>query len=134
MSTEMVKTGADIRRHELLADIAEQTAMRLISVHGMDEGKACDVGNDLADFLSEHWKGQNVYMIADAQFKLSKRDLQIYQRMERGNAHELAKEFGVSYVRIYQIYRRCLALARRRIQPALFDDPAELSTGSKPEK
>jgi len=132
MSMEMLKNNADVRRHELLADVAEQTAIRMIEKHGIAEEIACDIGNDLADFLSEHWKGQNVYMIADVQFKLSKRDLQIYQRMERGNAHELAKEFNLSYVRVYQIYRRCLRIARNRLQPALFDDPAdELSTGSK---
>lgn len=121
MSTSMVKTNADVRRHELLADVAEQTATRLIEKHNMPEDVACDIGNDLADFLSEHWKGQNVYMNADAQFKLSKRDLEIYRRMERGNAHELAKEFELSYVRVYQIYRRCLAIARSRTQPSLFE-------------
>ena len=132
MSNDIVQSNADVRRHELLADVAEQTATRLIEKHGIPEETACDIGNDLADFFSEHWNGQNVYMIADAKFKLSKRDMLIYQRMERGNAHELAKEFGISYVRVYQIYKRCLMVARSRIQPVLFDDPEmELSTGSK---
>lgn len=136
MSNDMVETSADIRRHELLADVAEKTALRLIETHGLDEEKACDIGNDLADFLSQNWRGQNIYMNADAQFKLSKRDQQIYQRMERGNAHELAKEFGLSYVRVYQIYKRCLAIARSRTQPGLFEEPgigpeARLSTGQK---
>lgn len=129
-TTSMVETNADIRRHELLADVAENAAKRLIDKHSLDPDLACDIGNDLADFLSEHWKGQNVYMNADAQFKLSRRDLQIYQRMQRGNAHELAMEFGLSYVRIYQIYKRCLAVARSRLQPALFEDP-EITTEGK---
>lgn len=136
MSTELVETNADIRRHELLADVAEKTALRLIATHGLDEEKACDIGNDLADFLSENWRGQNIYMNSDAQFKLSKRDQQIYQRMQRGNAHELAKEFNISYVRVYQIYKRCLVIARNRTQPSLFEEPgtdpeAKLSTGKK---
>jgi Mor family transcriptional regulator len=131
MSTALVETNADIRRHELLADVAEQTAKRLIEKHSLDEDLACDVGNDLADFLSTHWNGQNVYMVADSQFKLSKRDLEIYKRMERGNAHDLAREFGLSYVRVYQIYKRCLTAARARRQPELFGtEPSELSTGS----
>lgn len=136
MSLKLVETNADMRRHELLADVAEQTAKRLIEKHGVAEEAACDIGNDLADFFSQHWNGQNVYMVADTAFKLSKRDQLIYQRMERGNAHELAKEFGLSYVRVYQIYRRCLAIARSRSQPGLFEDPTDgaevkLSTGSK---
>ena len=135
MIAGIVETNADIRRHELLADVAEQTARNLIK-HGIPEEKACDIGNELADFFSEHWNGQNIYMVADSQFKLSKRDQEIYQRMQRGNAHELAKEFGLSYVRIYQIYRRCLAVARSRRQPGLFEDPVmdaeiKLSTGLK---
>jgi Mor family transcriptional regulator len=131
MSTDMVETNADIRRHELLADVAEQTAKRLIEKHALPEDMAFDVGNDLADFFSAHWNGQNVYMVADSQFKLSKRDLEIFRRMERGNAHELAREFGISYVRVYQIYKRCLSAARARHQPSLFESPvAELSTGT----
>ena len=135
MNAGLIETNADIRRHELLADMAEQTARNLIK-HGISEEKACDIGNELADFFSEHWNGQNIYMVADSQFKLSKRDHDIYQRMQRGNAHELAKEFGISYVRVYQIYKRCLAIARSRRQPGLFEDPVmdaeiKLSTGLK---
>lgn len=136
MSIDLAETNADKRRHELLADVAEKTALRLIKTHGLDEEKACDIGNDLADFLSENWRGQNIYMNADAQFKLSKRDQLIYQRMQRGNAHELAREFNISYVRVYQIYKRCLAIARSRKQPSLFEEPgsgpeARLSTAQK---
>ena len=133
MSLQMVETSADVRRHELLADVAEQSAQMLMAKHGLAEEVACDIGNGMADFLSEHWKGQNIYMNSDAQFKLNKRDLQIYERMRRGNAHELAKEFGMSYVRVYQIYKRCLAIARSRTQPELFEATADnLVKGAEP--
>ena len=135
MSTQLVETNTDIRRHELLADVAEQTATQLIQKHGVSEDTAIDIGNHLADFFSQHWKGQNIYMNGDTQFKLSKRDMQIYQRMQRGNAHEIAKEFGISYVRVYQIYKRVLAAARAKNQPQLFADQQQeakkLSTGQK---
>ncbi len=131
MSTKS-PTSALIRRHELMGDVAEQTALRMIEVHGIDAEKACDIGNDLADFLSKRWGGQSVYIAVDEQVWQSKRDQQIYQRMERGNAHELGKEFGLSFVRVYQIYRRCLDVVRKRAQPSLFSDPEEkLSTDSK---
>ena len=132
MNIDLVETNADIRRHELLADVAEQTATRLIEMHGIAQDIAFDIGNDLADFLCTHWNGQNIYMVEDAKFKSSKRDLAIFQRMERGNAHELARELGISYVRVYQIYKRQLAAARARRQPNLFDGPGdELSTGAE---
>lgn len=118
---------ADVRRHELLADVAEQTARRLIEKHTLDEAVAVDVGNAIADFLADHWKGQNVYIVGDQAYKLAERDWEIFRRMERGNAHELAKEFGISYIRVYQIHKRCLAEYRKRTQPDLFAPPAEVA-------
>lgn len=130
-------TPANARRHELLADVAEHTARRLMEKHGVAEEIAVDVGNDLADLLADVWKGQNIYIVGDQQFKLSQRDWEIFRRMERGNAHDLAKEYGISYVRVHQIYRRCLAEFRARTQGGLFDaapdvesvGPSEASNG-----
>lgn len=132
MNVDLVESNADIRRHELLADMAEQAARHLIDKHGIDEAVALDAGNSLADFLSTHWHGQNIYIVSDAAFKLSKRDLEIYQRMERGNAQEIAKEMGISYVRVYQVYRRVLKAMRSKVQPDLFKAPeTDLSTGEE---
>lgn len=140
MSTDLAETNADIRRHELLADLAEQSAkfaLQKLAGLGITEDQALELGNDLADFICTHWNGQNIYMVSDAQYKLSKRDLMIYERMQRGNAHELAKELGISYVRVYQVYKRCLAAARAKRQPQLFEAPekadaTDLSTAQKP--
>ena len=132
MNFSFIETSADARRHELLADLAEQTAVLLVEKLGTDQDKAIDVGNALADFVSQHWAGQSIYIVADSKHKLSKRDWEIYQRMQRGNAHELALEYKISFVRVYQIYRRCLAIARAQTQPGLFGEPVEdLSTGVK---
>lgn len=111
---------AEARRHELLADVAEQTARRLLEKHGIAEDVAFDAGNSVADFLAEHWRGQSIYIVGDQPFKLAERDWEIFRRMERGNAQELARDFGISYIRVYQIYRRCLAEMRARTQPDLF--------------
>lgn len=132
MNFSFIETSADARRHELLADLAEQTAVLVVEKLGTDQDKAIDVGNALADFVSQHWAGQSIYITGDSKHKLSKRDWEIYQRMQRGNAHELAKEYGISFVRIYQIYRRCLEIARAKTQPSLFGEPGEdLSTGGE---
>jgi Mor family transcriptional regulator len=119
--TDPVESTAAVRRHELLADVAEVTARELHEKHGVDLDMAVDVGNALADFLAEHWKGQNIYMVSDREFKLSKRDQEIFERMKRGNANELAAELGISYVRVHQVYKRVLLEARRRVQPDLFN-------------
>lgn len=117
------ETATEARRHELLADVAEQAALRLVDKHGMAEDAAADVGNALADFLAEHWKGQTIYMPGDQAFKLNARDWEIFRRFERGNANELAREFGRSKVRIHQIYKRCLTEYRARTQHSLFAEP-----------
>lgn len=113
------------RRHDLLASIAERTALRLVEVHGMREEQAADVGNDLADWVAEHYGGQSIYFVKDEGFKLNARDRYIYERMARGNAQDLAAELGLSFVRVYQIYRRCLAAARAQRQPQLFTDEVQ---------
>ncbi len=113
-------TGTDARRHELLADVAERVAQRLIEKHGIGEDAACDAGNDLADFLADHWKGQTFYLPADQAYRLDQRDWDIFRRMERGNAPDLAREFGISKVRVHQVYKRCLAEYRARTQHSLF--------------
>lgn len=118
-------TGADMRRHELFADLAEQCARRLLEVHGLPLEVAADIGNALADFLASHWCGQNIYITADVPYRHSRRDLDIFQRMGRGMAHQLAAEHGISYVRVYQIYRRMLAIMRAQRQPQLFTEPTD---------
>lgn len=130
MNVDLVQSNADARRHELLADLAEQSARFLSEKHGIDQDVAADIGNSLADFFCDHWHGQSIYMVSDAAFKLSKRDLEIYRRMERGNAMEISRELGISYVRVYQIYKRVLTAMRAKVQPQLFQTPeSELSTG-----
>lgn len=123
---DSAETNADRRRHELLLDVAEAVAQFVIDKKLMESDPAMELGNHLADFLADHWKGQKIYMVGDRDFKLSKRDLEIYRRMERGNANELAAEYDISCVRVYQIYKRCLAEARGRRQNDLFGETEQL--------
>lgn len=113
---------AERRRHELLAGVAEHTALRLVQEHKLPEELAADIGNFLADWLADHYGGQSIYFVKDEGYKLNDRDRYIFERMARGNAHDLAAELGLSFVRVYQIYRRCLAAARAARQPQLFEN------------
>lgn len=123
---------AERRRHELLTAVAEHAAKRLAEVHQVPLEQAADIGNDLADWMAEYFGGQSVYFVKDEGFKLNERDRYIFERMARGNAHDLAAELGISFVRVYQIYRRCLAEARKARQPELFPaDPAQSSDHSE---
>lgn len=118
---------ASHRRHELLASVAEHTAQRLQERHGLDLDKAVDIGNDLADWMADYFGGQSVYFVKDEGYRLNARDREIFEKMSRGNAHEIAAEYGISFVRVYAIYRRCLAELRKRQQPALFGDDEQVA-------
>lgn len=113
---------SDQRRHDLYADMAEHIADRLIKQHGMDAEQAADVGNYLADFLSDHWKGQSIYFSSDYEFRNSQRDWEIFRRFGKEKADDLAREFGLSFVRVYQINKRCQTEYRRRVQKDMFTE------------
>ena len=115
-------TGLDIRRHDLFQDLAEIVAAELIKEHTVPEKKACEIGNALADFIATHWNGQMMYFTADGKYKSNKRDWEIFNKLKRGNAHELAKEYGLSFVRVYQIARRCRSQLQQRAQAKLLDE------------
>lgn len=111
------QTKADARRSELLQEVAEVTGLQLIKAHGIPEEKAHEVGNAIADFLADHWKGQTIYIPGAWRYKCLDRDWEIHRLMARGNANELAAKYGLSLVRIYQIHKRCqLQLRQQREQ------------------
>lgn len=124
------ETATEARRHELLADVAEHIAQRLIEKHGVEEA-AFDVGNSLADFLADHWKGQDIYMPGDQAFKPNAR-LGDLSPIRARNSDELAREHGISKVRVHQIYKRCLVEYRARTQNSLFSDTTVASDNAQP--
>lgn len=101
-----IENKTQIRRNNLLEDVAETIAGKLIKELKIPEEKAADIGNALADFLADHWKKQTIYIPEDWRYKTRERDQEIYEEMTRGNANEIAAKFGISAVRVYQIYRR----------------------------
>lgn len=123
MNVKMVETALDVRRHQLLQDVAERAAQFAMKSLSVDQEQAIDFGNHLADFLSEHWQGQSIYISADARYHHTERDLEIFRRMKRGNANDIAKDLGISFVRVHQIHRRLLAELKKQLQPTLFQDP-----------
>lgn len=107
--------NAERRRSALYEDFAECAADQLIRVHLMKEEAAIELAEALAQFLVDHWGGQNIYIPREFRHKTSERDWEIFRRLERGNANELAAEFGISQVRVYQINRRCAEMRRAQL-------------------
>lgn len=109
------------RRHEMLSGLAESAAEFAQRELGVPEDDAIDLGNSLADFVASHYAGQHIYFVKDMQARLSERDRLICAEMERGKAADVAAKYGLSYVRVHQIYRRYLAELAARAKAAQRD-------------
>lgn len=93
------------RGQELLSDLAAHAGQLLADRAGLDEEQAAQIGAELADYMRRHWGGQHLYFAKGDEHGLTKRDLEIWRRANGRNTSELASEYGLSRVRIYQILR-----------------------------
>lgn len=105
---------------ELLVDLAEQCALALKQILGLDDDKADQVGREIADRMAAHWGGQNIYFPMGLSYKLSQRDRQIYDDFTGNNHSDLARKYGVSLQWIYKIVKTVLKEEMARRQGALF--------------
>lgn len=104
---------------EMLADLADQIAVKLVDVNLPPE-KAADIGFDIAEFMREHWGGYPFYFPKGVQYDFHKRDLDIFERFKGYNHAELAREFNLSVMRIYQIIKAVRTELVKKRQGALF--------------
>jgi Mor family transcriptional regulator len=114
----------EVVRLELLSDI-EAHATEIIKDHGIAQEIAEQAGVAIADFLADHWGGQNVSFPKDYQYKLASRDLQIYRRFNGSNYHTLVKETGMTERGLRKLLDRVHRREQNRLQPRLFDDLPE---------
>ena len=115
-----LKAGFKSKGPELLVDLAEQCALALKQILGLDDDKADQVGREIADRMAAHWGGQNIYFPMGLSYKLSQRDRQIYDDFTGNNHSDLARKYGVSLQWIYKIVKTVLKEEMARRQGALF--------------
>lgn len=130
---------SEVRRNALFEDFAERASDYLSKTCNVAPDEAIQAGLGLVDLLRDAWGGQTIYIPVDHRFRASQRDWEIHRRMERGNAHDLAAEYGLSFVRIYQIYKRCCQEMRERAAaagpappPVAYFEPARLPSPPAP--
>jgi Mor family transcriptional regulator len=102
---------------ELLIDLTEHIAVALNELVSMDDGTARHVAKEVADRMSAHWGGQNIYFPMGLSVKLSRRDRQIYDEFNGTNHSDLARKYSVSLQWIYKIVKavRKDEIARRQV-------------------
>lgn len=104
---------------EILRDLADQVALK-ISELGVDTEKCADIGFAVAEHIREHWGGQPIYLAKGVQYDFSMRDMQLFERFNGHNHVELAREYNLTVMRIYQIVKAVRAELVKKRQGALF--------------
>lgn len=115
----MKESRMEQSRHELLSDVADLTAT-IVADHGLSEDRAEQIGCAVANRIAEHWGGQLINIPKDYLFKLSQRDLQIYEDFNGTNHPDLARKYGVGVRAIYKIIKRVSKRETDRRQVSLF--------------
>lgn len=104
---------------ELLQDLADQVGLKLVEM-GVEPERAAEIGFASAEHIREHWGGQPIYLPKGVQYDFSKRDIQVFERFNGHNHLELAREYNLTVMRIYQIVKAVRAELVKKRQGALF--------------
>jgi Mor family transcriptional regulator len=107
------ESSAERDRIELLNDFETLIASQLEEAASVRAREALDIARQIAEMLPDEWRNE-VFYIPKSAHKLASRDDEICRRMRMGNANELAREYGLSRVRIYQIARARAAQRREQ--------------------
>jgi len=110
----------EIKRHELLSDMAAHCAEILID-HGIPEDVAHQAATAIADHMAMHWGGQSFTFPKDYLFKLSERDLLIYKEFTGANYDVLARQFDLTERGMRKLIDRVHKREVNKRQTRLFD-------------
>jgi Mor family transcriptional regulator len=104
---------------ELLADLGDQVAIKLGQL-GVGQEKALEIGWHVAEHVRTHWSGGSLYVPKGANYELSARDLEIYRQFNGRNHGDLARQYRLTDMRIYQIVKAARAAQVENNQGKLF--------------
>lgn len=90
---------------ELLQDLLDKLTVFLVD-QGMTEEAARNTAAHTVDEIRKEWGGLNLYIPKCEAKGLSERDLEIHDRFNGRNHGQLAREYGLSTNRIYQIIKK----------------------------
>lgn len=93
MSVEVTRMA--LKRHELLEELQAVIARQLEEM-GTTSDAASVIGSSVVDYLSTYWAGQVVTFPKDAQYKLTLKELEIYDQFDGRNKDDLARRYGMT--------------------------------------
>ncbi len=93
MSVEVTRMA--LKRHEMLEELQAVIARQLEEM-GTAPDAASVIGSSAVDYLSTYWAGQVVTFPKDAQYKLTLKELEIYDQFDGRNKDDLARRYGMT--------------------------------------
>lgn len=91
------------RLSAFVADAVSVISARLAADLKVDKAVADEMARNCAHDICARCGGTWLYVAKDAEFDLTKRDREIFERYKGYNMPELVAEYGVTHTRIYQI-------------------------------
>lgn len=113
---------ADSRIPELIADLEAQATACLLSIAPVDKSTAEQISKQLAQHLTNNWRGQIIYFPKNLGGALDERDKQIYAEFNGKNHQQLAKKYDLAVQQIYKIVKTVGQYEMAQRQRGLFDD------------
>lgn len=111
-------TPMEEKRHKLLSEVADHVA-ETASDYGCSTEQAEHLGLAVANFLAEHFGGQNFTFPRDYVYKLAVRDLQIYDEFKGNNWADLSSRYGITERGLRKLIHRVHKRVMKRKQPML---------------
>lgn len=118
----MTKSTMSVKRHELLTHVSTSVAKQAIDF-GLSEDIATQLGDNVANTISELFGGQNFTFPRDYLFKLNQRDMQIYEAFKGNNYAELSQRYNMTERGIRKVIDRIHKHIIKQKQPSLFNFP-----------
>ncbi|OKP27655.1 MULTISPECIES: Mor transcription activator family protein [Serratia] len=114
-----MKSEMEEKRHWLLTELAEYVTL-VAQEHGLPTDSADQLGTNVANFICEHFAGQLITFPQDYFFKLSARDLQIYEDWrKRMPWQQLVITYGMTEGGLRKVIKRVEKRILKRSQPGL---------------
>lgn len=102
-----------------LAQSTVVVSLQLQARFGVEPAAADEMARDIVHDICAECGPAYIYVPKDGSFELSKRDREIFEKYKGYNLHSLAREYGVSHVRIRQIHAKMLAEEKAKRQAVL---------------
>ena len=84
-----------LKRHERLQELQDVIARQLMEMDAAPDA-ASVTASSVVDYLSTYWAGQVVSFPKDVQYKLTLKELEIYDQYTGRNKDELARAYGMT--------------------------------------